>query len=39
VHISLADGIDDAGAQEREAYFKAIYGVEVLETQQNNTFP
>lgn len=38
MHISLADDIDDAGAQEREANFKAIYGVEVLEIQQNNTF-
>lgn len=38
MHISLADDIDDAGAQEREANFKAIYGAEVLETQQNDTF-
>lgn len=38
MHISLADDIDDAGAQEREANFKAIYGVKVLEIQQNNTF-
>lgn len=36
--MSLADDIDDAGAQEREANFKAIYGAEVLETQQNNMF-
>ncbi|OXB80022.1 UNVERIFIED_CONTAM: hypothetical protein H355_014066 [Colinus virginianus] len=38
MHISLADDIDDAGAHEREANLKAIYGAGVLETQQNNAF-